>query len=51
MLNPPMASWGVFEYYRRKAELKAEREAAPERPKTTWAPGSMEWHADQNKSR
>jgi hypothetical protein len=51
MLNPHMNSEGLFEFYRREAEkLRAEREAASGRPEPTWAPGSMEWRAQQNKS-
>jgi len=52
MLNPPMTSWGVYEYYRREAEkLKAEREVTPQVSKTEWAPGSMEWLAEHRKPR
>ena len=51
MLNPAMKGWGLYEYYREEAEkVKAEREAAVERPKTTWAPGSMEWLAELKKA-
>jgi hypothetical protein len=50
MLNPEMNSRGLFEFYRREAEkLQAEHEAASGRPEPTYAPGSMEWHAQQNK--
>jgi predicted phage terminase large subunit-like protein len=54
MLNPDMKGYGIFEFYRQKAEeLRAEREgrgeaAQPTQP--TWAIGSMEWLAEQNKS-
>ena len=46
-----MASWGLFEYYRREAEkLKTERQATPQH-KTEWAIGSMEWLAEHSKPR
>ena len=47
-----MASWGVFESYRREAEkLKAEREVTPQVTKTVSAPGSVEWLAEHGKPR
>jgi predicted phage terminase large subunit-like protein len=50
MLNPNMNSWGIYELYRQQAEkLRAEREAASGRAEPTWAPGSMEWQAEQEK--
>ena len=50
MLNPNMNSWGIYELYRRQAEkLQAEREATLGRAQPTWAPGSMEWQAEQEK--
>jgi hypothetical protein len=50
MLNPEINSRGLFEFYRREAEkLQAEQKAASGRPEPTYAPGSMEWHAQQNK--
>jgi hypothetical protein len=46
-----MKSWGIYEYYRQKAEqLRAEQRGNPEPSETTWAPGSVEWQAAQNKS-
>ena len=46
MLNPQMKSWGIYELTRRQAEeLKQQRE--PEPRKTYWAPGSLEWQAEQ----
>ena len=46
-----MASWGVFESYRREAEkLKAEREVTPQVTKTVSAPGSVEWLAEHGKA-
>jgi len=51
MLNPEMNSRGLFEFYRREAEkMQAGHEVASGRPKPTYAPGSMEWLAEQNKS-
>jgi predicted phage terminase large subunit-like protein len=52
MLNPQMKSWGIYELYRQKAEaLRAEKERGEATPsKTNWAPGSMEWQAEQDKS-
>ena len=50
MLNPEMNSRGLFEFYRREAEkLQAEHEAVSGRPVPTYAPGSMEWLAEQEK--
>jgi predicted phage terminase large subunit-like protein len=50
MLNPNMNSWGIYELYRQQAEkLWAERGAASGRAEPTWAPGSMEWQAEQEK--
>jgi hypothetical protein len=48
MLNPRINSWGSFEAARRRAEeRKQQRE--PELRKTHWAPGSVEWQAEQDK--
>ena len=50
MLNPNMNSWGIYELYRQHAEkLRAEREARGEVAQPTWAPGCMEWQAEQEK--
>ena len=53
MLNPNMNSWGIYELYRQQAEkLRAEREAwgqVAQSVQPTWAPGSMEWQAEQEK--
>ena len=51
MLNPQMKSWGTYERYRKKAEaLRTEKERGEATPtKTDWAPGSMEWQAEQEK--
>ena len=49
MLNPQMK--GFYEFYRQKAEqLRAEQSGKPQPTQTIWAPGSMEWLAEQNKS-
>jgi hypothetical protein len=48
MLNPQMESWGIYETTRRKAEavIKARLAAAEAgRPKSEFAPGSMEYQA------
>jgi hypothetical protein len=46
MLNPQMKGWGFYEFMRRKAqELKQQGEPQP--PKTNWAPGSLEYQAEQ----
>ena len=51
MLNPNMKSWGAYELARRQyEERQAEREAISGRAEPTWAPGSMEWDAEQKKS-
>jgi hypothetical protein len=50
MLNPRMNSWGLFELMRRQAqELNQQREPAPH--KSHWAPGSVEWQAEQEAQR
>jgi hypothetical protein len=52
MLNPAMKGWGVYEFYREQAQkLQAERGAASAPVKPTYAIGSMEWLAEQNKPR
>jgi predicted phage terminase large subunit-like protein len=51
MLNPEMKGAGIYEFYRRKAEEpRAEQHGNPQPSQTAWAPGSMEWLAEQNKS-
>ena len=44
----PFPGQGIFELYRREAEA-AERRRQPQPAQTTWAIGSMEWLAEQNK--
>jgi len=41
---------GIFELYRRNAEA-AEQRDKPQPTQTAWAIGSMEWQAEQKKSR
>jgi predicted phage terminase large subunit-like protein len=49
MLNPEMEGRNVYELYRQQAEqLRAEHEA-PRSVKPDWAPGSVEWAAEQEK--
>jgi hypothetical protein len=48
MLNPRMKSWGMFEATRRRAE-ELKQQSEPQPPKTVWAPGSVEWQAEQDK--
>ena len=49
--GPFMKGWGAYELARRQAgQLQAEHEATSGRVQPTWAPGSMEWLAEQNKS-
>jgi hypothetical protein len=46
MLNPQMKSWGLYELMRQQAqELKQQGE--PEPRKIHWAPGSLEYQAEQ----
>ena len=48
MLNPQMGSWGLYELCRREAEQRRAENQEHTRP--NWAPGSMEWQAEQKKS-
>jgi len=52
MLNPQMNSWGSFEALRQRVEelLAEQQRNKPQPAQPTWAPGSMEWLAEQNKS-
>jgi predicted phage terminase large subunit-like protein len=46
----PMSCWGIFELTRQQAqELEQRRKPSPVKP--VWAPGSMEWAAEQEKAR
>jgi predicted phage terminase large subunit-like protein len=45
----PMPHWGIYEHTRRLAEALEQRQKPPPTP-TVWAPGCMEWLAEQNKS-
>jgi hypothetical protein len=50
LLVEPMKSEGIFELCRRNAEA-AEPRDKPQPTQTTWAIGSMEWLAEQKRSR
>ena len=50
MLNPQMKGWGYYEWMRRKAEA-LKQQHTPEPPKPQWAPGSLEWQAEQEAKR
>jgi predicted phage terminase large subunit-like protein len=50
LLVEPMESEGIFELYRQYAEA-AEQRDKPQPAQAVLAPGSMEWQAEQNKSR
>ena len=45
----PMSNQGLYDWYRRQAEKLAERPGKPQRAPITYAPGSMEWQAEQEK--
>ena len=47
----PMPHWGIFEYTRQLAEEAKQRRKPPPPVQTEWAKGSLEWLAEQNKSR
>ena len=46
----PMPNWGIFEYYRQRAQ-ELEQRRKPQPTPTVWAPGSMEWQAEQEKQK
>jgi predicted phage terminase large subunit-like protein len=46
----PMSCWGIFELTRRQAQ-EIEQRHKPPPVKTVWAPGSMEWQAEQEEAR
>ena len=53
MLVEPMKGEGIegiYELYHREAEAAAQRDK-PQPAQTVWQPGSMEWAAEQKKSR
>jgi hypothetical protein len=52
MLNPEMKGYGAFEAARQRAEelLAEQQRNKPQPTQPTWAPGSMEWLAEKNKS-
>jgi len=45
-----MKDEGIYELYRREEEA-AEQRRKPQPAQTVWQPGSMEWLAEQEKSR
>jgi predicted phage terminase large subunit-like protein len=52
MLNRPMKARGYYEFLRQEFEkVNAKRKAAPKPIKPTYAPGSMEWAAEQEANR
>jgi hypothetical protein len=50
LLVEPMIGYGIYEFYRREAEA-AEQPRQPQPAQTVWQPGSMQWQAEQKKSR
>jgi hypothetical protein len=50
LLVEPMKGENIYEFYRRGAEAAAQRDK-PQPTKTVYARGSMEWQAEQEKSR
>ena len=50
LLVEPMPGEGIYELYRQQAEAAAQRDK-PQPAQTVWQPGSMEWLAEQKKSR
>ena len=44
----PMPSWGMFEYYRQRAQ-ELQEQLNPQPVKPEWARGSMEWLAEQSR--
>ena len=50
MLNPRMNSWGFYELTRQRVQA-AEQRGEPQPVPPIWAPGSMEWLAEQEKAR
>jgi terminase large subunit-like protein len=48
LLVEPMSNWGIYEFYRRAAaECTAARMSTPSRPEPTYAPGTLEYAAQQ----
>src|SRR3954470_19593054 len=46
----PMPNWGIFEYYRQRPQ-ELEQRCKPQPTPTAWAPGCMEWQAEQEKQK
>ena len=49
MLNPEGGSWAIFEIYREQAEQLGVKKEPCQPPEPNWAPGSVEWQAEQDK--
>ena len=45
----PMSNWGIFEWTRQRAQA-AEQHGKPQPAQPVWAPGCMEWLAEQEKA-
>ena len=45
----PMPSWGIFEYYRQRAQ-ELQEQLNPQPVKPEWARSSMEWLAEQSRT-
>jgi predicted phage terminase large subunit-like protein len=45
----PMSNWGIFEWTRQRAQA-AEQHCKPQPAQPVWAPGCMEWLAEQEKA-
>jgi predicted phage terminase large subunit-like protein len=50
MLNPQMKGWGHYEFMRQQAQ-KLKQQGEPEPLKTQWAPGSLEYQAEQEEKK
>jgi len=49
MLNPEGGSWAIFEIYREQAEQLGVKKEPCQPAEPNWAPGSVEWQAEQDK--
>ena len=50
MLNPQMKGWGLYESIARRPRRSRDGATEATPGQTRWAPGSMEWLAEQDKS-
>jgi hypothetical protein len=50
LLVEPMKGEGIYEWYRQQADAAAQRDK-PQPAQTVWQPGSVQWQAEQEKSR